>query len=311
MVNIPVALAPGDAAGQQLSAEYCTPPGPRASTVDVLVPGATYNEAYWDWPVDPAAYSFVDKDLLAHRATLAVSGLGTGASSHPVSSAITATVSAYTIHQAIAWIRHAGYQKVDLIGHSVGSIIASLVAATWPGDAGRVVLTGDLSLVSANENAAQADIWPADQDPQFAGDGLDPGYLTTVPGIRGTLFYYNGNPAVVAWDESHKDVVSATEFESALALPALPPGPANPTDGITAPVLLLVGQQDHLLCQGGGTPDCANLPALQAFEAPYFARAVSLTVLSVPRTGHDLALSPTAGLSFAMINAWINTHGAN
>lgn len=310
MVDIPVALAPGDAADQQLSAEYCRPAGPRVSTVDVLVPGATYDEEYWDSPVDPATYSFVDKDLREHRATLAVSRLGTGASSHPLSSDITATVSAYTIHQAIAWIRGAGYQNVDLIGHSVGSMVASLVAATWPADANTVVLTGDLNLISANVSTAEADLWPANQDPQFAGDGLDPGYLTTIPGTRGSLFYYDGDPAVVAWDESHKDVVSGAELESALALPALPPGPANPTDEITAPVLLLVGQEDYLECEGSSL-DCANLQALQAFEAPYFASAASLTVLSVPGTGHDLALSPTAAQSFAMINEWINAHGAN
>jgi hypothetical protein len=44
MVNIAVALAPGDPADQTLAAEYCTPML-AASTVDVLLAGATYTLA--------------------------------------------------------------------------------------------------------------------------------------------------------------------------------------------------------------------------------------------------------------------------
>jgi pimeloyl-ACP methyl ester carboxylesterase len=307
-VDIPVALAAGDPANLQVSGEYCVPFVP-TSTIDVLVPGTTYNHMYWDWPVDPATYSYVDHTLLAGRATLAIDRLGTGASSHPASTEITDTVSAYAVHQVIQWARQQlGYSRVDLIGHSLGSIIASIVAGTYPGDVTRLVLTGDLNVDTSDHIAAQADFYPASQDPQFSGDGYDPGYLTTIPGTRAGLYYYNGDPSVIAYDEAHKDVVSSTEFGTGIAVPNMPPGPANPEDRITAPVLLIVGQEDFLLCEGTGAPDCADLTALRQLEQPYYADAASLTALSVPDTGHDLALNKTAGISFALIDAWLVTH---
>jgi len=306
MVEIPVALAAGDPADQHLAADYCVPPGSRARAADVLVPGATYNDTYWDWPQDPQLYSYVDKTLAAGRATLAISRLGTGASSHPASSAVTPAVSAYAVHQAIQWIRARGYAQVDLIGHSLGSVIAVMVAASWPGDANRVVLTGYLNDLTPGDAAAQGDVYPAVDDPLFAHSGLDSGYLTTRPGVRAALFYYHGNPQMEAYDEAHKDVLSGPEFAAVGAI-ADPPS-TNPSSSVTVPVLIVVGQEDYLMCSAGA-PDCTSTGALQSYEQPYFSRSPSLTVRSVPDTGHDLALSSTADESFAWINSWIDLAG--
>ncbi len=66
--------------------------------------------------------------------------------------------------------------------------------------------------------ASSGGFYPAIKDPKFAGSGLDSGYLTTVPGSRGKLFYHlpDGGPAVIAPDEARKDVFSATELTTAL-----------------------------------------------------------------------------------------------
>jgi len=69
-------------------------------------------------------------------------------------------------------------------------------------------------------------------------------------------------------------------------------------------VLVIDGQEDVIFCASGPV-DCRNARAMYRNEAPYFTRAASLTVESVPDTGHDLALSPTANRSFAMINEWL------
>ena len=70
---------------------------------------------------------------------------------------------------------------------------------------------------------ATANLYPAVDDPKFAGSGRDPGYLTSKPGTRESLFY---------------------------------------------------------------------------------AAAPSLTVVTIPETGHDLALSTTAPLTDAVMLAW-------
>jgi pimeloyl-ACP methyl ester carboxylesterase len=303
-LRIPVALASGTPVSDAISALYCTP-ARATGTLAVLVPGATYNLSYFDWPQVPGLYNFTDKELRAGRAVLDIDRLGSGASSHPESTLITGTVSAYALHQVITYARATlGYGRVDLIGHSLGSVIAAIDAGTWPGDVNALVLTGYLDLTAPTADTEQAlnDIAPA-------GHGLDSGYVTTDPGDRATLFYYppSADPAVVAYDEAHKDVVSETELETGLATTIGSPGIA-PAARITAPVLIMVGQEDFLYCEGSGAPDCADQAALAAQEQPYFPAAASLTVETVADTGHDLQLSTSAGISDSMILAWEAAH---
>jgi pimeloyl-ACP methyl ester carboxylesterase len=314
MASIPVALTPGGQLSFHVQAEYCTPSAarPHPAAIDVLVPGETYRYTYWNWPVRPAQYSYTKKTLAAGRATLAISRLGTGLSGYPRSTQLTAHVSAFVLHQVIAWARHRGYRQVDVVGHSLGSMIAALDAGTWPRDPTRLVLTSALHATAARVAAGSAVryLFPARQDWLFAGSGLDTGYLTTLPGRRGTPFYHDGDTAVVAYDEAHKDVVSWTEFRTAAEAFLARPAWSNPTDHITVPVLLIVGQADTMFCGGAGGLACADTAAIRHHEEPYYAAAASLTYLSVPGTGHDLALSQTATRSFRLINRWLTMHGA-
>src|SRR6185437_11444075 len=106
-VDLPVALSPRADLTQNVSGTYCAPrtwaAGPHE--IDVLTPGASYNRLYWDWPVDPGLYSYVDKTLAAGRATFDYDRIGTGASSHPPSCDITINTDAYVLHQVVTWAR--------------------------------------------------------------------------------------------------------------------------------------------------------------------------------------------------------------
>jgi pimeloyl-ACP methyl ester carboxylesterase len=207
-VHIPVSLAaevagggppkasasPGSRIGgyvsQMVWAEFCVPDAPAPGRpVDVTVPGATYTHLYWDWPVDPALYNWTAKALRAGQAVLDYDRLGTGQSTSPPAVDLTVGGDAAVLHQVIAWVRGtAGYTDVNVIGHSLGSAIAVQEAGTWPGDVSRLVLSGFLNQMPPGTAAAlAADIYPAASDPQFPDAG--PGYLTTVPGTRGSLFY--------------------------------------------------------------------------------------------------------------------------
>ncbi len=304
-VSIPVALTQGGPANQTVSAEYCTPGG-RATGIDVLAAGATYSHIYWDFPVDAGTYNFTDKLLTAGQAVLAFDKIGTGSSSRPLSTEVTFSSDVYVLHQMIGWARSSGYAQVNVIGHSMGSFTAVYDAATWPSDPTRLVLTGFLNTITpGGEEGLSTGLYPANQDPIFDGDGLDSGYLTTTPGTREALFYdpADVNPAVVAYDEAHKDTVTASELSS--LVPVLDaPAAGNAANGVTAPVLIVDGQEDALMCVGGAV-NCESWPAMHAFEAPYFSSAASLTTISIPNTGHDVALSPTADISAAAIEAWL------
>lgn len=307
-VVLPVAPAAGQPASETLSGTYCEPiawaGGPHSA--DVMTPGATYNRAYWDWPRNPALYSFVDKTLQAGRAAFFYDRIGTGSSSHPLSIAVTTQGDAYALHQAVQWLRTQGARQIDSIGHSYGSIIAITEAATYQ-DVDRLIVTGLLHMPSGGLANLSALLYLATLSPSFAGMNLDAGYLTTMPGSRGIFYSASADPSVIAYDNAHPDTVTATDIATALTvLEGVPP--LNIADRITAPVLLVSGQQDKFFCSVIGVVSCADQTAVQAYEAPYFASAKSLTVNMVADTGHDLPLHPSANVSFNLIDQWIHTH---
>jgi hypothetical protein len=67
----------------------------------VLVPGLTYGASYWNFPVDPARYSYVRAATAAGYATLAIDRLGTGASDHPPAAQVTAMSEAFARHDVV------------------------------------------------------------------------------------------------------------------------------------------------------------------------------------------------------------------
>jgi pimeloyl-ACP methyl ester carboxylesterase len=306
--DLPVSPAPGQPHSWKIAATYCSPLhwAPGQHQVDVLTHGATYNGSYWNWPQDPSLYSYVAKTLQAGRATLDYDSIGAGQSTRPVNSTdVTMTSDAYILHQIIQDLHLIGYKQVNSIGHSMGSGVAMREAATY-GDVSRVVLTGYLH--AARNPIMGAALYPANLDPLFAKKNLDSGYLTTTPTGRQASFYSSSaDPAVVAYDNKYKDIVSATFFGGYIADRAVPAG-SNLSNTIKVPVLLIDGQQDAVFCFTPDGLDCTNQAGVQANETPYYTGAKNLTVRTVPNTGHDLALHPSANQSFATINQWITTH---
>lgn len=313
VLRLPVALSPGGPADQTVVAHYCTPQewanGPHA--IDILTHGASYNSMYWDWPQDPSLYSYVNKTLQAGRATLAYDRVGSGQSSHPLSVAITYDGEAYVLHQLIQWARNsANYSQVTTVGHSYGSMISINEARTYH-DTDRLVLTGLLhSITTPGLASVMGKAYPAALDPEFFGQTLDLGYITTEPGTRAADFYdtATADPSVIAYDEAHKDMVTSTGLGAAIAAVAVP-APLNISQGVTAPVLIAIGQEDAIFCNADPiTPDCHSDASVRSFEAMYFTAAPSVSAVTIPDTAHDLTLHPSADQSFAAINAWIESH---
>ena len=74
-LHIPVAIAQGGDKNQTVNAVLQS--SDDVTEIDILVPGATYNHAYWDWPLDPERYSMMEMARKAGRATLACDRLRT------------------------------------------------------------------------------------------------------------------------------------------------------------------------------------------------------------------------------------------
>ena len=307
--TLPVRIADPGPADQTLWGQLCYRGTHEPGTVQLLVPGATYNHLYWDFPYGNGYYSYVDAATAAGYATFNVDRVGEGNSSHPPSTELDLTAGAVALHDAVTALRSGAvdghvFQDVIIVGHSIGSVEAWLEAARYH-DVNAVIVTGALHAISPDIGALQADLYPAADDPKFTGSGLDPGYLTTLPGTRGSLFYNPAttNPAVVAADEANKDTTTPAELGEAAAIISEPPA-QQPSYQIDVPVLSVVGENDNLFCTGVTVYNCARPDTVRAFESQYYAPAAHLKVVVVPDTGHALALSTTAPLTDAIMIGW-------
>lgn len=289
--------------------ELCTPTGQTPSSVQLLIHGATYDRNYWDFPYQPEKYSYADAANARGISTFNIDRVGYGTSSKVPSLSLTAQSQANVIHQLVQKLRRGDignkpFQDVILVGHSVGSGIATLAAATYH-DVQGVILTGMTHHVALDTTVAAFTVHthPALLDPKFAGKVFDPGYITTKPGQRDDLFYGPGDdadPGVVARDEELKETVSATELGEAITLGFTVPTSLN----IKVPVLLVNGSEDALFCSGLLAGECSSSAELRDSEAFAFSPAAQLEAFVLPGAGHDINLSTKAAQWHSVAFDW-------
>jgi pimeloyl-ACP methyl ester carboxylesterase len=299
-VAIPIVVA---AQAGTIAGTLCVPPG--ATTVQVLVPGNTYNRSYWQVDADPAAYSYVRRANRAGQATLAIDRLGTGASLHPESSAMTLSADATTVHEVVAAVRAGRFGRFDRVvgvGHSLGSVVVNQLAGEHPQDLDALVLTGfshSINAVNATVLAAASYVLPAG-DPQFAGRHLDGYYLTTGRGGRTPLYAVPAAATqILAWDDRNRDAADLVEL-GGLGRFQIP----NRSRAIAVPVLVVDGGQDSVAC-GLASGQCTDSAGLQASEAPWFGPRARVTAWLVPGVGHNVTLHRNAAEVDAGITDWI------
>lgn len=280
---------------------YCQPfRAERPRAVDVLTPGATYTRTYWDWAGFGGTYSYVGRALRDGRATVAFDRVGDGPSTD-----VTMATDAATLHRIAVGLRLLGYRQIVSVSHSLGSGIALAEAATDYPDhvkVDAVVVSGYLHRPS--NPLVTAGNYPASQDPKFAAAGLDDGWLTTRPGARLYGFHASDSDLVlVAQDEDRKQLVSRTSLLDFLGQRGAPAA-TNVSHVVAVPVLVLIGERDAIFCLDPAVFDCSDRAAVEANELPYYQAA---TVATQPRSGHSLALHPTAGDSYQLIVDWMAT----
>lgn len=314
--NCREATVPITVAGQTgpIAGTLCGPEG--AKTIQVLVPGVSYARYYWDLPYQPERYSYRRVANQRGYATLTIDRLGTGRSWHPLSPLISYDSNTSVVHQVIQAVRKgdlgARFDKVVLVGHSLGSAISYTEAGTYQ-DVDAVVFTGAAHLVDPGYVAKiRASAIPAVLDPKFAGSGYDPGYQTTRPGTR-DIFYHkqNADPEVIALDEKLKQTFTDVELGTVITLLAssATKNPAiSASKRINVPTFTIVGDQDRLFCAGAVGADCSSSEALANFERPYFGPHAIVEAKVIEGAGHDLNLERTAPSSNAAILDFVDRH---
>lgn len=289
----------------------CLPDTGTTDTVIVMVPGATYNHVYWDFPYEPQIYSFRNAMNAAGYATATVDRLGTGASSKPVLAAtLTAAAQAGAVHEVIQALRHASigghaFKRVVLAGHSLGSAITIAESATFHDVDGTIVtgLTHKINAATLTTFFATS-AYPATLDPQLSSRGyIDPTYLTTRPNTRFQDFYSPGaaDPGVLQTDEATKDVFATTEAADAVGVDVILPYSA----GIASPVLIAIGGVDSFFC-GALSADCSSATTVLAGERPYYSGSSCVQAYVLPGAGHDINLNPRTQEYQQAVRAWLD-----
>lgn len=283
---------------QSMYGRLCVPQD--ATTLQVLVPGGTYTNVYWDIGFDPEALSYRRAMNDAGFATIAVDRLGSGRSSEPLSALVTVSAQAQAVHAVIQSMR-SRFAKVVLVGHSIGSATAMTEAAKYR-DIDGVVITGLTHHVNVpGAVPVFTTLVPAALDPVVSGYGLDLGYLTTMTGTRYSSFHTPGDPepGALDFDEATKDVVTAGETLDTALISLLVPTAKQ----ITVPVMVVMGGDDANFCGPPLGADCSSNEALRASEASFYAPAARLRAYVVPGYGHSLNFSPDAhGYHHAVID---------
>jgi pimeloyl-ACP methyl ester carboxylesterase len=291
-----IGLTPLVTSLETMAGRLCVPDG--ASTVQVLIPGGTYDRTYWDIGFEPSTHSFTQAQNNAGFATLALDRLGTGLSSKPLSTFVTASTQASAVHQVITSLKPR-FSKVIVAGHSIGSAMALIEAGTYR-DVDGVLVTGFTHKMNYTTVVpVLANMIPA---------GLDAGYLTTMPDTRYNAFHKPGPlvPGAISFDESTKDVFAATEAVDTILLnTVIIPISRN----ITVPVLVVVGNDTHF-CSAGlplmGS-DCSSAAALKADEGQFFPSVPRLDTYVLNGYGHSINYAPNAPDYHAVVTSWANS----
>ncbi|MFF3574032.1 alpha/beta hydrolase [Nocardia jiangxiensis] len=307
-VSIPVTLAPGGPNAAHIAGTYCRPADP-SPVLQILVPGATYDRTYWDFPGFGGRYSYVRHAARNGLATLAIDPIGVGKSSKPIGLQVSALSAAQAVHEVIGAARAGAlgrtWDEVVLVGHSFGSLTSMLEVGTYH-DVDGLLISGASHApgpggIATIVGAAR----PALDDPATAGQvpAGDLGYLS-VPGARRAAFYApaDSDPWVVAADE-------ATRTAGTVGILATIPVFIPATFDIAVPVLIANGSADNVFCaQGGGgsLTDCSSAAALYGSERPFFPRA-KLDTYVLPGSGHSMNLALNGAEFFDRADHWVHS----
>ena len=269
--------------------------------LQVLLHGATYNHAYWDFPdVNGESYSYARHMAAQQYAVLALDLPGAGESDKPAGQTLGLADIGEAVRQIVEAMRsganpvaHA-FGPIVLVGHSAGSIAATYVQAKWhPADA--LVITASRHLVG---DVLTLPVTQAILPLLFrlVGVFMNVPYFSLPPDNRTGLFYFTpaADPDVIALDNATADQWTNGQLLStffAFLNPAI-----DQVGQVTGPVLIQLGTHDVLFP--------ADLPEIE--RALWASTNPEIQTLS--GIGHDFNLHLNHADGWRAIDAWISEH---
>jgi pimeloyl-ACP methyl ester carboxylesterase len=269
--------------------------------LQVLVHGATYNHAYWDFPaVNGEGYSYARYMAARKYAVLAVDLPGAGESDKPSGPDLGLADTGSAVRQVVEAMRSGAnpvthrFSPIVVVGHSAGSIAATYAQANWhPADA--LIITASRHLVGdvLNLPITQA-IVPLLFQLVTALEGVP--YFSLPSDNRTALFYYPpaADPDVTALDNTTADQWTNGQLLTtffAFLNPSI-----DQVGQVTGPVLIQLGTHDVLF--PAGLPDVER--ALWTSTSP--------DIQTLTGIGHDFNLHLNHAEGWREIGTWISQH---
>lgn len=264
--------------------------GLRQRPLQVLLHGTTYDHGYWDFPtINGRDYSYIRFMARRGYALLALDLPGSGESGRPPGDVVTLAALGDAVHQVLVRLRAEGagrghgFRRVALVGHSLGSQVATWTQAVY-GDADALVTTAMGHVPH-----------PLPIPPALFQDWARFPYFGLGAELRTQLMYSlpDADPEVVAYDNEH----NTGQIPRGVLFTAMAGSfdPAVTRVGeVTGPVLVQLGEND------------LTFPAAYAgAEAAQWSSASCVTVQTLPNVGHafNIHLSHEAG--WRQIDAWL------
>ncbi len=308
--TLQVRLAEGAAETYNVVGTLCSEGPAAGKTVQLLLHGATYARYYWDFPYQNDHYSYVSSATKRGYATFNLDRIGNGNSDHPDGNLVDLNANGYVVLQVVQALRDGKiastpFEKVIVVGHSMGSFSAINFASRFPGNADGIILTGFVHDVDWTFfwNTLYPTVYPTQYDPKFAQFPY-PNYLTTQPGTRGGDFFYlpNVDPALLAVDENLKQTVSMGELVSFFNAVY-----DQSSKNVVGPVQIVIGQYDSLFC-GDNVNHCSDEATIQNYEQTFFGPSACLETAMISDAGHDLNLHLNANAAYSKMLSWADRY---
>jgi pimeloyl-ACP methyl ester carboxylesterase len=304
-VTFQMSAAGGQAADWTVSGDLYLPRGRVPDTIQVLLPGLTYDRRYW---TVPGANNYAHHMACAGYAVLAFDRIGTGLSSRPPADQVTVDSHVAVLHEMIGMLRAGeiggqAFSRVVTVGHSFGSGIA-IVEAARHNDIDALVVSGMLHATAPLYDKVIDFFHPAAEDPVL-GPAAPPKwpewYMTQRPGYRAKMLEYADNidPRLSEYNELIKSTATIGE---GLSLPET--YKPEHSLGIKVPVLIAVGQHDALF-SAEEVKFCTDAAAVQEFESAFYSAEARLETHVIPSSGHSLNLHRNAVEWFEIARQWI------
>ncbi|KAL4789161.1 Alpha/Beta hydrolase protein [Aspergillus venezuelensis] len=295
-----------------IDAKLCIPKdGAKRDILQIATHGFGFDSRYWDSQIDPEKYSYVDAALKKGYSILTYDRLGTGHSDRPDAYDVVQIPTEIEVLSEIATLARDGlgedmgdakaaldiptFDKIVLVGHSLGSSVTLGVLEKYPDLADGAVSTGlfPSDIFTAAGQRSFGLEYAAENDPEeFKNCGS--GYM--VPGIRAAiqqLFFKKGHfdKKMLEYAESIKQTGTVGEFLT-LTAPFGVPAPEY-----KGPLLFALGELDFAVCMG----NCTGAYDLDGLKKDVYPNAKDLRAHVQPGSGHALTMHDDAQGHFKAI----------